>query len=261
VQALLTYLRDLQQNGYLDDIRETDSDIMRLLRTKTKLPVKVILVADRVALQVMLHGSLPYADYPMFRSILMQSQLGNMDLCGPTSKTEESWDESWNQGIDHAASRKYRPAEQKTGGVGGFTADTSMSDSLHQFLIRTIGQLVSKVGEILDACSGKDGAERVLDRVVKWWRRLGIKTYISGEDSQTLSCTVLHACRWLRQSEQLFRETSAGQSVGIVPAGNRATVLGCSDCVRLHAHPEQLHTQRMLARSRKQCVYAHSGCA
>lgn len=218
-QALFECLLRLKTHGYDDSVKDTDSEEMRKLRTGLIVPCEVILTGDHMALMTLLYGRFPYEDYCMLFSTLMQTQLANMDLAGPTTKTGGFWAKPWNQGLDSDAAARNMVEGQITGGVGGFTADNSVSDSLHLLCIRTLNRIVTLMGEVLDSCSQAKTLDNVLDRAVSHWRNvLQIRTYRAGVDSKTLSCTVLNGKRWLRLHKLLFTEvTTDGQEVKLLP--------------------------------------------
>lgn len=148
LQAFFDFLMRLEREGCNDVERPEDSEVVKKLPTGSWLRVKVIAVTDMMAIQLLLYGSMPFADYPSLHSTIQQNQLANWLLCGPVTKVCEHWFEAHQKGIDRSLAKK-QGREGKPGGIMGLCSRTAFIDTLHRLGINVEVKLLEKL-ELLE---------------------------------------------------------------------------------------------------------------
>ena len=219
LQRLFEFLLELQRDGYNDYERETDSDLVKKLRTNTIIKVDLICVTDRMAAQIVLHGSQPYAAHPSLHSIVPLDRLGNLSAYYPVTKTLDLWNLEFNQGIDRSGPRLEGVVN---GGMLGLASEAVLMDTLHGMGIRTEVRTFQIVMQVMDSVSSTVQSQSGLAKAVwaHWLGRLKLNVYRMGEADAVPSTNVAGARRWLLLGPELFRiPTDQGQELALPALG------------------------------------------
>ena len=198
-------LQDLEENGYNDERRKSDSELTTCFRTGKVLKVHLWGTADRIGMREFLYGPVPYGFYCSVYSTVTQNMLGDWSVFCPVSVVLELWNEVWNRGIDRNLQKRF--SGQKLGGLIGLDARTCPLDVLH-LKINTLVKLFRRISALFDemGASGAPGFASFASRVENYWgKKLKIKVYRMGEEQNFLSTNVRGALQFIYHYDRVFR--------------------------------------------------------
>jgi hypothetical protein len=176
-----------------------------------------------MAISAYLYCLKPYEDHPSPWTIVAESNLRNLDVGYPVTKTKANWNAEYNFGIKRDLDKKMQ--EQYGLGIGGgglfgLGAEKCWPDTLHGWLLNVVMKVVRIFSAINDDVAAyAKGQSDFSSRMWDWWTQ-GLKLYMFRMGIPSVGSTnAAGACRFRIQQEDSLEECQLPEdAVAIIDA-------------------------------------------